>query len=143
MLERRGPKGAIPATENGAYGLPEEIVLPTSTIPFLGGEFSCPNQTEAYLRMMYGDFEKIGYTYVATGPVKSRALIDSVDVPSARYFAAPRCDARKEAIAETADRFQSAEPCASARNVLKRSATSLGDNVGRPRPFIEPGRMRT
>ena len=84
VLERREPKGAIPATKNGAYGLPEEIVLPTSTMPFLGGDFSCPNQTEAYLRLMYGDFEEIEYTYVATGPAKARALIDAADVPSAR-----------------------------------------------------------
>ncbi|MDP6024122.1 MAG: LicD family protein, partial [Alphaproteobacteria bacterium] len=84
VLERRSPKGAIPATENGACGLPEEIVLPTSTMPFLGGDFSCPNQTEAYLRMMYGDFEKIEYTYVATGPAKARARIDGVGAPPLR-----------------------------------------------------------
>ena len=77
VLERQSHKGAMPASENGGYGVPREIVLPTSTIPFLGGEFACPNQAEAYLRILYGDFEKVEYTYVDAGPAKARALIDT------------------------------------------------------------------
>jgi hypothetical protein len=72
----------MPATESGGYGVPQEIVLPTSTVPFLGGEIACPNQTETYLGMLYGDFEKIEYTYVDAGPAKARALIDTVGDPS-------------------------------------------------------------
>ncbi len=82
VLERWSYKGAMPATESGGYGVPREIVLPTSTIRFLGGDFACPNQSEAYLRVLYGDFRKIEYTYVDAGPAKARAQIDIVDDPS-------------------------------------------------------------
>jgi hypothetical protein len=82
VLERRSHKGAMPATESGGYGLPREIVLPTSAVPFLGGDFACPNQPEAYLRMLYGDFKKIEYIYVDAGPAKARARIDTVADPS-------------------------------------------------------------
>ena len=75
MLERLSQKGAMPTTEGGGYGVPQEIVLPTSTIPFLGGDFACPNQTEAYLHILYGDFKKVEYTYVDAGPAKARARI--------------------------------------------------------------------
>jgi hypothetical protein len=83
VLERRSHKGAMPATESGGYGVPQEIVLPTSAVRFLGGDFACPNQTEAYLRMLYGDFKKIKYTYVDAGAAKARARIDTVGDPSA------------------------------------------------------------
>ena len=84
VLERRSPKGIMPVTENGGYGVPPEIVLPTSTIPFLGGNFSCPNQSEAYLRNMYGDFKKTEYTWVDAGPANARARVDAVGDTSAR-----------------------------------------------------------
>ena len=77
VLERHSRKGAMPATESGGYGVPREIVLPTSTLPFLGRDVACPNQAEAYLRVLYGDFEKIEYTYVDAGPAKARARIDA------------------------------------------------------------------
>jgi hypothetical protein len=77
VLERRSHKGAMPATESGGFGVPREIVLPTSTVPFLGRDVACPNQTEAYLRVLYGDFRKIEYTYVDAGPAKARARIDA------------------------------------------------------------------
>ncbi len=77
VLERRSHKGAMPATESGGYGVPREIVLPTSTVPFLGRDVACPNQAEAYLRVLYGDFKKIEYTYVDAGPAKARARIDA------------------------------------------------------------------
>ena len=82
VLERRSYKGAMPRTESGGYGLAREIVLPTSTVPFLGRDFACPNQTEAYLAVLYGDFKKIKYTYVDKGPAKARARIDTVGNPS-------------------------------------------------------------
>jgi len=77
VLERRSHKGAMPATQSGGYGVPREIILPTSTVPFLGGDFSCPNQPEAYLHMLYGNFRKVEYTYVDAGPAKARAQIDT------------------------------------------------------------------
>lgn len=84
VIERRSYKGAMPATESSGYGVPREMVLPTSTIPFLGGDFSCPHQPEAYLRMLYGDFLKIAYDYVDAGPAKARARMDIAGVPSVR-----------------------------------------------------------
>ena len=84
VLERRKHKGAMPATESGAYGVPQEIVLPTSTVPFLGGDFACPNQPEAYLHMLYGDFRKIEYTFVDAGPAKARFRIDTGGDPLVR-----------------------------------------------------------
>ncbi|MDH3703169.1 MAG: LicD family protein, partial [Alphaproteobacteria bacterium] len=71
-----------PATESGGFGVPKEIVLPTSTVPFLGSDFACPNQSDAYLRILYGDFKKIEYTYVNAGPAKARAQLDTVGDPS-------------------------------------------------------------
>jgi hypothetical protein len=81
VLERRSHKGAMPATESGGYGVPREIILPTSTVPFLGGDFACPNQPEAYLRILYGDYSKVEYTYVDVGPANARAGIDAVSDP--------------------------------------------------------------
>ena len=77
ILERQTHKGAFPITESGGYGVPLSTVLPTSTVPFLGGDFACPNQSEHYLRFMYGDFRKVEYTYLAAGPAQARALISS------------------------------------------------------------------
>ncbi len=81
VLERRSRKGAMPTTESGGYGVPQEIILPTSTVAFLGGNFACPNQSEAYLRMLYGDYNKVEYTYVDSGPANARARIDNVGDP--------------------------------------------------------------
>ena len=67
----------MPAVESGGYGVQQEIVLPTSTVPFLGADVSCPNRPEAYLRVLYGDFKKIEYTYVDAGPAEARARIDT------------------------------------------------------------------
>ncbi|MGI9509950.1 MAG: LicD family protein [Geminicoccaceae bacterium] len=77
ILERQSHKGAMPATEKGGYGVPIDIVLPTSTIPFLGRHLACPSQARAYLHLLYGDFEKIEYTYVEAGAAKTRATIDA------------------------------------------------------------------
>jgi hypothetical protein len=82
VLERQLLKGAMPLTESGWHGVPKEIVLPTSTINFLGDDISSPNQSEAFLRILYGDFEKIELTYVDAGAAKARAKIDSAgDAP--------------------------------------------------------------
>ncbi len=77
VLERLVSKGAMPLTENRRYGVPEQTVLPTSTIRFLGEDIACPNQPEAYLRILYGEFEEAKLTYVAAAAVKTRRLIDA------------------------------------------------------------------
>jgi len=77
VLERRSHKGSMPSTQNGGYGVLQEIVLPTKTIPFLGGDLACPNQAEAYLHLLYGDFQKVEYTYVDPAAAKIRAAIDA------------------------------------------------------------------
>jgi hypothetical protein len=76
VLERPIPKGAMPLTEGGWYGVPEETVLPTSTIRFLGDDIACPNQPDAYLRIVYGNFEETELTYVDAAAAETRRLID-------------------------------------------------------------------
>ena len=84
VLERRVPKGAMPMTESGGYGVPREIVIPTSTIDFLGGDFACPNQPESYLRVLYGDFHEVEYTYVDAAAAETRRHADVAGNPKAR-----------------------------------------------------------
>jgi hypothetical protein len=76
VLERLFSKGAMPLTESRWFGVPEEIVLPTSTVRFLGEDIACPNQPEEYLRIIYGEFEEIKLTYVAAAAAETRRLID-------------------------------------------------------------------
>jgi hypothetical protein len=78
VLERQKPKGNMPTTESGAYGVPKEIVLPTSTINFLGRTVACPNRSDSYLRMLYGDFEEVEYTYVDAAAAKTRHQVELV-----------------------------------------------------------------
>ncbi len=77
VLERRLKKGAMPLTESGVYGVPRDMVLPVSKINFLGGEMGCPNQPQAYLRVLYGDYDKPDYTYVATASATTRQRVDN------------------------------------------------------------------
>jgi hypothetical protein len=77
VLERKTLKGAMPLTESGNYGAPREIMLPTSTIAFLGGNIACPNQPKEYLRLLYGDFGKVVYTYVDAAAAKIRSRVDT------------------------------------------------------------------
>jgi hypothetical protein len=79
VLERRSHKGAMPATESGGYGVSQESVLPTSTINFLGGNFACPRNSDAYLRALYGDFEEVKYTYVDAVAVEARRQTDVIN----------------------------------------------------------------
>ncbi len=76
VLERRFPKGAMPLTEDSSYGVPREIVLPTSTIDFLGGNVACPSKPESYLRVLYGDFKEVEYTYVDAAAAETRRQAD-------------------------------------------------------------------
>jgi hypothetical protein len=79
VVERRIGKGAMPATEHGGFGVPQEFVLPTKSILYLDSEFACPNQPEAYLQMLYGDFRKVEYTYINAEAANSRTAVDVVD----------------------------------------------------------------
>ena len=76
VLERLSHKGDMPATENGGYGVPQGIVLPTSTISFVGDNIACPNNPDTYLRVLYGDFEEIEYTYLDPAAAETRRLTD-------------------------------------------------------------------
>ncbi len=82
VLERQLLKGAMPSTESGWHGVPKETLLPTSTINFLGAAIACPNQPEAFLRILYGDFEKIELTYVDAEAAEARAELDTIGEPS-------------------------------------------------------------
>jgi phosphorylcholine metabolism protein LicD len=76
VLERCSHKGEMASTEYGGYGVSQEIVLPTSTINFLDGNIACPNKSDAYLRILYGDFEEIEYTYVDEAAAVTRRQAD-------------------------------------------------------------------
>ena len=78
VLERQSPKGVMPATENGAYGVPLELVLPTSKIIFEGGNIACPHDSDAYLRLLYGNFQEIEYTYINPAAARNRLLAATV-----------------------------------------------------------------
>lgn len=77
VLERQSYKGAMPVTESGGYGVPRELVLPTSTIFFAGGDIACPNDPEGYLRVLYGAFENVEYTYVDPAAAATRVQADT------------------------------------------------------------------
>jgi multisubunit Na+/H+ antiporter MnhG subunit len=76
VLERQLLKGAMPVMESGWHGVPEDIILPTSTINFLGSDMPGPNQPDAFLRILYGDFQSVELTYVDENAAKNRADID-------------------------------------------------------------------
>jgi len=80
VLERKFYKGAMPLTEHGGYGVPQEIILPTSTITFLGRDVACPNKPTEYLRLLYGDFAEVAYTYVDVTAAKTRCEADNAAI---------------------------------------------------------------
>ena len=77
VLERRISKGVMPLTESGWFGVPKEIVLPTSTIQFLGDDIACPHKPVEYLRLLYSDFEEVVYTYIDPAAAKTRCEADT------------------------------------------------------------------
>ncbi len=79
VLERRYYKASMPVTESGGYGMARDIVLPTSTITFLGDEYACPGRPEAYLEQLYGDFQKVEYSYVEGSAARNRRSLDVGD----------------------------------------------------------------
>ena len=76
VLKRRGPKGDMPRTEDGAYGIARDLVLPTSTISFLGRDAACPSHSKDYLQTLYGDFQRVSYAYVDAAPAAARSQLD-------------------------------------------------------------------
>ncbi len=78
VLERQSHKGVLPMTESGWYGMPEDIVLPTSTIRFLDDDIPCPNQPPSYLRILYADYQKAELTYVNSEAAKARSSADEI-----------------------------------------------------------------
>ena len=77
VVERCTKKGALPITESGWYGLAEEIVLPTSTIRFLGNDIPCPNQPQLHLKTLYRDYQTIEYMYVSSEAAEKRRPADT------------------------------------------------------------------
>ena len=80
VLERKLLKGAMPVMQSGWHGMPTEIILPTSTINFLGSDIPSPNRPEAYLEILYGNFRSVELTYVDKNAAKVRADIDQEHV---------------------------------------------------------------
>lgn len=85
VLERRPPKGGMRATDNGCYGIARDLVLPTSTIAFLGRDFACPSRPEDYLHVLYGDYNQIVYSYVDTGPAETRRDLDAATAAPVKH----------------------------------------------------------
>ena len=75
----------MPATDGGGYGVARELVLPTSTIAFLDRDFACPSRPEDYLRVLYGDFNEIAYSYVDTAPAEARRHLDAAARASMKH----------------------------------------------------------
>ena len=75
VLERLLLKGSMPITESGWHGVSADLILPTSTISFLGSDFPCPSQPEAFLEAVYGEFQTVELTYVDEIAAKNRAAI--------------------------------------------------------------------
>ncbi len=65
-------------TESGWYGMPADIVLPTSTIRFLDDDIPCPNQPQCYLRNLYADYQKVELTYVNSEAAEARRSTDEI-----------------------------------------------------------------
>jgi len=79
VLERKLPKGGMPLTESGNFGVPKATVLPTSEIGFAGGKIACPNNSKAYLGLIYGDIHEVVYTYVDETAAKTRRGTDKAE----------------------------------------------------------------
>ena len=67
----------MPATDGGGYAVARKLVLPTATIAFLGRDFACPGRSEDYLRVLYGDFHRVDYSYLDAGPAAARSHLDA------------------------------------------------------------------
>ncbi len=76
VMERSLLKGAMPQAESGRYGVPVEMIMPTSQIELLGKMVSCPRDSDAYLRTLYGNYTEVEYTYVDNQAAYSRRNVD-------------------------------------------------------------------
>ncbi len=76
VMERSLFKGAMPQTESGRYGVPVEMIMPTGEIELLGKMVSCPRDSDAYLRTVYGNYTEVEYTYVDNQVARSRRNVD-------------------------------------------------------------------
>jgi len=79
VMERPLLKGEMPQTENGRYGVPIEMIMPTSEIELLGKMVSCPRDSDAYLRTLYGNYTEVDYTYVDNEVAHTRKNVDEAD----------------------------------------------------------------
>lgn len=84
VLERFTTKASMPATESGKYGVPVDLVLPTSQISVFDSSVGCPQNSDGYLRLLYGDYMKIAYTYIDPQAAEKRAddVVPGVDKES-------------------------------------------------------------
>jgi len=64
VLERFTKKARMPMTENGKFGIPYDLVMPTSILSAFRGTVFAPKNPGAYLQLLYGDYTKIEYTYI-------------------------------------------------------------------------------
>ena len=76
VLERLLFKGEMAQTENGGYGVPVEMMVPTSEIELFGKMVSCPRDSDAYLRTIYGNYNEVDYTYIDNQVAYSRRSVD-------------------------------------------------------------------
>ena len=76
VMERLLFKGEMAQTENGGYGVPVEMMLPTSEIELFGKMVSCPRDSDAYLRTIYGNYTEVDYTYIDNEVAYSRRSVD-------------------------------------------------------------------
>ncbi len=79
VMERSLLKGAMSQTESGRYGVPVEMIMPTREIELLGKMVSCPRDSDAYLRTLYGNYTEVDYTYVDKEVAHTRRNVDEAD----------------------------------------------------------------
>ncbi len=81
MLVRPRSKARMPRLGSGGYGVPYDMVVPTSTITLYGAEVCCPRDPQRYLRSLYGDYTEISYAYVKGPAAEVRRAIDVAKPP--------------------------------------------------------------
>ena len=81
VLVRPGSKAGMARFGNGGYGVPHDMVVPTSTITLYGAEVRCPRGRQGYLNSLYGDYTEISYAYVKGPAAAVRRAIDTAKPP--------------------------------------------------------------
>jgi hypothetical protein len=77
MLVRPRSKARMPRLGSGGYGVPYDMVVPTSMITLYGAEVRCPHNAQGYLRALYGDYTEISYAYLKGPVAEVRRAIDA------------------------------------------------------------------